>query len=65
MIPKPEHLITLRLQPARAPFVSGKPLWLTMLATIDFDDELRRVVAKVCDIRTDGGLLPKLKTPAV
>jgi len=49
------------LEPSRSTLVGRQPFRLAVLTTIDLDNQLCAVVAKVRDVGSDGCLLAELK----
>jgi len=59
IIPEPDHLISLRVQPP-GPFGIVLPV-VRMLATIDLDDQLRRMTEEIADLTANWSLSAELK----
>jgi len=60
-IPEAQHPVALGLEPSRATLVDRETLGLSVLRTINLDDQFRAVVAKIRDIGSDWRLLAELK----
>jgi hypothetical protein len=65
VIPEAKNSIALRRQPAGTTRIGVQTLRQPVLCAIDLNDQFRRVIAEVRNIRTDGRLLPKLKTTPI
>src|SRR5207244_3649884 len=65
IVPEAQHPVALGLEPSRATLVDRETLCLAMLRTIDLDDQLCAVVAKIRDIGSDGCWLAELKAMAI
>jgi hypothetical protein len=56
IVPEPYHAVTFRIQPARSSFVAATVIFVSMLRTIDLNDEARFQAREVRNIRSDRDL---------
>jgi len=61
VVPEAQHPVALRLEPTGSTLVGRQPFRLAVLTTIDLDNQLCVVVAKIRDVGSDGCLLAELK----
>jgi hypothetical protein len=56
IVPEPYHAVAFRIQPARSSFVAATVIFVSMLRTIDLNDEARFQAREVRHIRSDRDL---------